>query len=158
MWRLDRDAVTITVVVENGKERIEGSGTVLGKGQKIRTFFVDETSLVLYSKYLATRTDDHPALFLSERKQRMSVRAIQYTLQTWCKRLAAPHINVHRLRHTFATRLADGDISAMVLRELMGHDSFTTTLGYIKTSEKKLARGYFSAMENHNPQPNPPLD
>jgi site-specific recombinase XerD len=35
----------------------------------------------------------------------------------------------------------------MVLRELMGHESFTTTLRYVKISEKKLARGYFSAME-----------
>jgi site-specific recombinase XerD len=150
MWQLDRNAITIAAVVENGKERIEGSGAVLGKGGKIRTFFVDEETLVRYSEYLATRTDDNPALFLSERKQRMSVRAIQYTLQTWCKKLAAPHINVHRLRHTFATRLINGDISAMVLRELMGHESFNTTLRYVKISEKKLARGYFSAMEYQN--------
>ncbi len=147
MWQLERNTITITAVVENGKERIEGTGKVLGKGKKIRTFFVDEATLVLYSEYLATRTDSDPALFLSERKRRMSVRAIQYTLQTWCKRLAAPNINVHRLRHTFATRLANGDISAMVLRELMGHESITTTLRYIKIGEKKLARGYFSAME-----------
>ena len=147
MWQLDRNTITIAEVVENGKERIEGNGKVLGKGGKIRTFFVNEETLVLYSEYLATRTDDLPALFLSERKQRMSVRAIQYTLQAWCKKLAAPHINVHRLRHTFATRLINGDISAMVVRELMGHESFTTTLRYVKISEKKLARGYFSAME-----------
>jgi len=153
MWQLDRNSIIIAEVIENGQKHIEGSGKVLGKGRKIRTFFVDEETLVLYSEYLATRTDDNPALFLSERKQRMSVRAIQYTLQTWCKRLAAPHINVHRLRHTFATRLINGDISAMVLRELMGHESFTTTLRYVKISEKKLARGYFSAMEYQTSRP-----
>jgi site-specific recombinase XerD len=155
MWQLDRNSIIIAEVIENGQKHIEGSGKVLGKGRKIRTFFVDEETLVLYSEYLATRTDDNPALFLSERKQRMSVRAIQYTLQTWCKRLAAPHINVHRLRHTFATRLINGDISAMVLRELMGHESFTTTLRYVKISEKKLARGYFSAMEYQTSRPVP---
>jgi hypothetical protein len=63
MWQLDRNSISIAEVVENGGKHIEGSGKVLGKGRKIRTFFVDEETLVLYSEYLATRTDDNPALF-----------------------------------------------------------------------------------------------
>jgi site-specific recombinase XerD len=151
MRQLDRDTITITEVIGDGEDRVESKGKVLGKGGKIRTFFVDADTMELYSEYVATRTDNHPALFLSERKQRMSVRAIQYTLQAWCKKLAISHINVHRLRHSFATRLINGDIPAMVLRELMGHESFTTTLRYAKINEKKLARGYFSAMEYRKP-------
>ena len=147
MRQLDRDTITMTEVIGDGEDRVESKGQVLGKGDKIRTFFVDADTMELYSEYVATRTDNLPALFLSERKQRMSVRAIQYTLQAWCKKLGVPHINVHRLRHSFATRMINGDIPAMVLRELMGHESFTTTLRYVKISEKKLARGYFSAME-----------
>ena len=77
----------------------------------------------------------------------MSVRAIQDTLAKLCVRLGAPHINVHRLRHTYATRLANANISSIVLKELMGHQSFTTTQRYFKLADKTLARGYFSAME-----------
>jgi site-specific recombinase XerC len=112
----------------------------------LRKFFVDDQTILTYAEYLASRTDDNPALFLSERKQRMSIRAMQYTLAAWCKRLGLPHINVHRLRHSYAT-LANAQINSMVLKELMGHSSFSTTQRYFKLSDTTLARGYHSAME-----------
>jgi site-specific recombinase XerC len=150
--QLNRDSITIESEVDpSGDERICGYGEVVGKGDKRRKFYVDETTLYLFCEYLGTRTDDDPALFLSERRQRLSVRAIQYTLATYCKRLGAPNINVHRLRHTYATRLANANISSMVLKELMGHTSFTTTQRYFKLSDTTLARGYFSAMEQLKP-------
>lgn len=130
------------------QDHITGSGEVVGKGNKRRAFYVDEDTLLLYSKYLATRTDEHPALFLSERKTSLSVRAIQYTLTSWCKKLGAPHINVHRLRHSYATRLANANVSSMVLMKLMGHANPSTTMGYFKLTDTTLARGYFSAMEH----------
>jgi site-specific recombinase XerC len=113
----------------------------------LRKFFVDDQTILTYAEYLASRTDDNPALFLSERKQRMSIRAMQYTLAAWCKRLGLPHINVHRLRHSYATTLANAQINSMVLKELMGHSSFSTTQRYFKLSDTTLARGYHSAME-----------
>jgi site-specific recombinase XerD len=148
MHSLDRD--TITFVLEEdptGRERVTGEGIVVGKGRKQRTFYIDEQTLELYAQYLASRKDDHPALFLSERKQRMSVPAIQYTLRAWCKRVGIPHINVHRLRHTYATSLANANISSMVLKDLMGHSSLSTTSRYYKLNDTTLARAYHSAME-----------
>lgn len=148
MQSLNCDSISIHEEEDTrGKRRILGSGEVLGKGGKLRKFYVDETTLYLYSEYLLTRTDNNPALFLSDRKRRMSVRAIQYTLANWCQRLGAPHINVHRLRHSYATRLANANVSSMVLKDLMGHSSFTTTQRYFKLTDTTLARGYFSAME-----------
>lgn len=152
MHQLDRDSITIESVEDDaqGQEHICGSGQVVGKGNKRRAFFVDEKTCYLYDEYLVTRTDDNPALFLSERKQRISVRAIQYTLAALCQRLGCPHINVHRLRHSFATKLANRDISSIVLKDLLGHESFTTTQRYFKLTDTSLARGYFSAMEYWN--------
>jgi len=152
MQQLNRDSIRIEVhVEETGKEVACGSGEVLGKGNKRRTFFVDEETLYLYCEYLETRIDENPALFLSERKQRMSVRAIQYTLDAWCKRLGAPHINVHRLRHSFATKLANTHINSFALKDLMGHNSLSTTQQYFKLTDTTLARAYFSAMEYLKP-------
>jgi site-specific recombinase XerD len=148
MQQLNRDSITIELEVDaRGQDHICGSGEVVGKGNKRRRFFVDEETLYLYSEYLATRIDDNPALFLSERRQRISVRAIQHTLTIWCQRLGSPHINVHRLRHSYATKLANANISSIVLKDLMGHSSFTTTQRYFKLNDTTLARGYFSAME-----------
>lgn len=148
MHQLNRDSIAFDSEIDaSGQERIGGTGEVLGKGGKRRKFFVDGQTLEPYAQYLATRTDDNPALFLSERNQRMSVRAIQYTLSTWCRRLGLPHVNIHRLRHSFATAMANSNISSMVLKDIMGHSSLTTTQQYFKLTDTTLARGYFSAME-----------
>jgi site-specific recombinase XerD len=148
MHQLNRNSITMELEVDpNGREHVTGCGEVVGKGNKRRKFYVDDRTLVTYAEYLQTRTDDNPALFLSERKQRMSVRAVQYTLGALCRRIGFSNINVHRLRHTYATRLANANISSMVLKDLMGHSSFTTTQRYFKLTDTTLARGYFSAME-----------
>lgn len=148
MHQLNRDSIAFeSFTDETGQEHVGGVGEVLGKGRKRRRFFVDEATLESYSEYLAGRTDKNPALFLSERKQRMSVRAIQYTLSTWCRKLGLPHANVHRLRHTFATAMANSEIDTLVLKDLMGHRSLSTTSRYFKLTDTTLARGYFSAME-----------
>jgi site-specific recombinase XerD len=147
MHQLNRDSITIELESGPKGEHITGCGEVVGKGNKRRKFYVDETALLTYAKYLDMRTDDNLALFLSERKQRMSVRAIQYTLGALCRRIGFSNINVHRLRHTYATRLANANISSMVLKDLMGHSSFATTQRYFKLTDTTLARGYFSAME-----------
>jgi site-specific recombinase XerD len=148
MCQLNRGTIRFDVETNpNGDEQVGGSGEVTGKGNKRRTFFVDEETLQLYAEYLATRTDDNPALFLSERKQRISVRAIQYTLAAWCRKLGLAHINIHRLRHSYGSRLASANISSMVLMKLMGHDSYTTTQNYVKLHDTTLARGYFAAVE-----------
>jgi site-specific recombinase XerD len=131
----------------DGTERVFGSGMVVGKGNKERRFYFDNEAIDAIKAYLETRTDSCPALFLSERKTRLSVRAIQDTLATWCRRLGIKHIHVHAMRHTFATNLANANIDALVLQSLMGHASFETTTGYFRLAEDMKARQYYSAME-----------
>lgn len=148
MHSLNRDSISFQVEIDAaGNEHFLGAGEVIGKGRKLRKFYVDELTLRIYAEYLRTRKDDHPALFLSERRKRMSVGAIQYTLRSWCKKLGIPHINVHRLRHTFATNLANAHIDSLVLKDLLGHSSLATSQRYFKLHDTTLARGYFSAME-----------
>ena len=141
---------TLTEVTEpgvHGKPRVYGTGTVVGKGSKERRFYFDEDTVRLLAAYLSTRTDACPALFLSERRKRLSQRAIQDTLARWCSKLGLKRMHVHQLRHTFATRLANASIDAMVLRDLMGHSRFETTTRYFRLAEETKARQYFAAME-----------
>ncbi len=152
LQQLDRGSIALELRVnDKGREYVTGSGQVIGKGDKERFFYVDKETVPLYAQYLDTRKDDSPALFLSERKQRMSPRAIQYTLSEWCRKLNLPHIHPHQLRHSYATRLANADIDHLQLKDLMGHSDFQTTLGYFKINEEKIAQGYFAAMEIYRP-------
>jgi site-specific recombinase XerD len=132
---------------EDGCVQRWGTGHVVGKGSKPRQFVFDRSAVDAIAAYLDTRHDDNPALFLSERKQRMSKRAIQDTLARWCRKLGLKHIHVHQLRHSFATRLANANIDSMVLRDLMGHSNFSTTTKYFRLTDRTVARQYYSAME-----------
>ncbi len=77
---------------------------------------------------LADNADKEPALFLSSRKTRMSVRAIQQMVKKHAAR-AVPlkHITPHKLRATFATELykATGDI--YLVADALGHSDVNTT-------------------------------
>lgn len=42
-----------------------------------------------------------------------------------------PPINLHGFRHTFATLMADEEISITVIQQLLGHKSIESTMGYI---------------------------
>ena len=142
---------TIEEVAEDmadGTTKIWGTGRVIGKGSKERQFYFDDLTVVAIRAYMESRSDDDPALFLSERRQRISRRAIQEVLETWCARLGLKRFHVHQLRHTFATQLANANIDAMVLKDLMGHERFETTTCYFKLSEETRARQYFGAMAN----------
>lgn len=91
--------------------------------------------------------DNISALFLSQRRQRISGRAIQETVDKWCTKLGLEHIHVHQLRHSFATRNVNAGMSSTSLRELMGHANLNTTQRYFRVKPECLAREYFSAME-----------
>jgi integrase len=44
--------------------------------------------------------------------------------------------------------MLNSGMSTLVLRELMGHSSFNTTLRYARIEDKNIARQYFAAMES----------
>lgn len=102
----------------DGTVQFFGQGEVMGKGRKRRQFMVGPTALQALGEYIKAHRmkDDNPALFLSERRQRISSRSVQDIVDRWCKRLDVPHINVHRLRHSFATRNVNAGMSAAVRR------------------------------------------
>ncbi len=147
MRSLNRDSISIIEDVEGSKRSVVGVGEVIGKGRKKRKFYVDQDALIAFAQYVTSRKDMSAALFISQRGTRLSVRGIQFRLHYWCERFGAPHLNVHRLRHSFATQLANNDIDPTVLRILMGHSSFITTMRYFRLSEKTVRRRYFAAMQ-----------
>ncbi|MDO4458717.1 MAG: tyrosine-type recombinase/integrase [Clostridia bacterium] len=87
-------------------------------------------------------SEDEPALFMSNRKQRMAVRSIQQMIKNYGKAvLAEPNLHPHTLRKTFGTNLynATGDIR--LVADMLGHkDINTTTEHYAAIKEKHRAQ------------------
>jgi site-specific recombinase XerC len=150
MQQLDKDSIRYRRFDDGtDKPMYLGIGEVIGKGSKRRTFYVDKKSLGPLAEYLESRAlDVYAPLFISEQRKRMSVRAMQERLSHWCKQAEVEHVRIHRLRHTYATRLANANINSIYLKELMGHNSFATTMQYFKLSDTTMARSYHAAMES----------
>jgi site-specific recombinase XerD len=133
----------------DGSFRVIGVGEVVGKGGKSRQFLIDESTLNTLVKYLRERGhDEYPALFISSRKKRLSPRSIEDILHRWCRTLSLERAHIHQLRHSYATRMANNGMASVVLKELMGHSSFTATQRYFRIRPERLAREYFAAMQS----------
>jgi site-specific recombinase XerD len=150
LQQLNKDTIALRRRrMPDGSSEYYGTGEVVGKGGKRRRFMAGPKAMEVLAQYIAAnRTeDDLPPLFLSSRKGRLSCRAIQQIAGKWCSRLGIDHIHIHQLRHSFATRNVNAGMSSIVLRELMGHESLTTTQRYFHIRKERLAREYHAAME-----------
>jgi len=76
-------------------------------------------------------------------------RIAQGTLQSrikWAFKRAGPDAQpapgalVHGLRHTYATELASSDVSVYTLMKLLGHESMTTSRGYVSAAGTETRR------------------
>ncbi|HIT65828.1 MAG TPA: site-specific integrase [Candidatus Merdisoma merdipullorum] len=105
-----------------------------GRTGKFRTVYLDQWARRYLGKYLMSRTDNNPALFVSERvydgqPRRLGNVAIEKITKAVVKKAGVETIGtVHVFRRTFATRLAERGCPIEVLQELMGHADPATTL------------------------------
>ena len=123
---------------------------VIGKGNKERIIYLNEACRAALLEYITNvrLTEDNQklstrALFLSERRQRMSVKTIQWMVYKHLEAagLEAKHYSVHKLRHTAATLMyRTGNVDVRVLKEILGHAQLNTTQIYTHVSDSAMER------------------
>ena len=120
---------------------------VIGKGNKERTIYLNKACMNAIHSYLAVRPKEgirwnaKDALFLSERRERISNRTVQYTVEKELKRagLDTKKYSVHKLRHTAATLMYQyGNVDIRALQELLGHESISTTEIYTHVNNEQV--------------------
>lgn len=144
-----------------------GQARVTGKGEKERMVPVGSQAVAAIRAYLPERAallgekrstgrggdgpvDDGPAgeegahpLFVSVRGGRLSRRQIQRSV---CRALdavaAGEGLSAHALRHSFATHMLDRGADLIAVKELLGHESLSTTRIYTHTSRERLKEVY----------------
>jgi site-specific recombinase XerD len=89
---------------------------------------------------------DRNALFLSKRKQRISVDSVQMIVKKYLKLagINPSKYSPHKLRHTFATLMyREGKVDILTLKKLLGHDDISTTEIYTHLESKDLEEAVY---------------
>jgi type 1 fimbriae regulatory protein FimB len=72
-------------------------------------------------RYLATRTDQMPWLFLSERDQPLTRSSVQYLVRVVGETASLQWIHPHMLRHSCGYYLADRGTDLRSMQDYLGH-------------------------------------
>ena len=123
--------------------------TVIGKGNKERSIYLNKACISAIKEYLSVRPADakhdsknsEKALFLSRKKQRISNRMVEVIVNKELYRagLDTSKYSVHKLRHTAATLMYKyGQVDIRALQELLGHESISTTEIYTHVDNEQV--------------------
>lgn len=119
--------------------------TVIGKGDKERTVYLNTACKAAIEAYMRVRSvdgvKDKNALFLSERKQRISNKTVQHIVKKYIisSGLDPERYSTHKLRHTAATLMyKHGNVDIRSLQEILGHESIATTEIYTHVDNQQL--------------------
>lgn len=154
-----RDYAIITLFLNCGMRLSELAGinlrdvkgdtlTVIGKGNKERTIYLNQACLDAIDDYVTNsrpkngiKPPDQNAMFISRNNRRISVKTIQHIVKMHLKAagLDETKYSVHKLRHTAATLMyKHGHVDVRILQEILGHTNLATTQIYTHLDDEQL--------------------
>jgi type 1 fimbriae regulatory protein FimB/type 1 fimbriae regulatory protein FimE len=89
-------------------------------------------------RYLATRTDLLPWLFLSERGQPMTRQAVNYLVAEAAARAGLSRVRPHMLRHSCGFSLANRGHDLRLIQYYLGHRDPKHTVRYTRTAASRF--------------------
>lgn len=115
---------------------------VLGKGNKERTVFLDEVTVMLLKKYLDSRNDNLEALFVGKGSDRLTPGGIRSILKGIESNLGLSNVHPHRFRRTFATGLINKGMPIQEVAAILGHERLDTTMKYVHVTKDNVKNDY----------------
>lgn len=122
---------------------------IVGKGGKERTVFFTDRALRWLRRYIESRIDRNPAIFVTGLTKK---RLTRHEAERLCRKYVArarlvKRVTLHTLRHTYATTLLRNGCPIGHIKGLLGHERLETTcrfyLGVMQDSELKQAHRRF---------------
>lgn len=106
------------------------------KYKKDRIVPLSEVMIKGLTKYLRA---ENPHIWLFNGKQpgsQYSIRGLSWVLRENLKKTSiTKKVNLHSLRHSYATHLLEDGVNIVTLKELLGHAEITTTMIYLHVAQ-----------------------
>lgn len=127
----------------------EDTLTIVGKGNKERTIYLNDMCLKAINDYLPIRNkkaaeikpEDKDALFISRKLSRINKRTIEMMVKKYALKAGLNYnkLTPHKLRHTAATLMYKyGNVDIRSLQQILGHESVSTTQIYTHVDDENL--------------------
>ncbi len=134
----------------------KGTMRVLGKGRKVRLAILGKPAVKAVRKYirLTGRTERNSSEYvfpgIKQRKQDttrpISVKTVYNIVRRYCgPYLSGSSQGPHTLRHTFATHLLEHGADLKAVKDLLGHNSLSSTQVYTHVKVETLRKIYKQA-------------
>ena len=113
---------------------------VFGKGNKEREVYFNARTKIHLKRYLESRTDKNPALFvsLSLPHNRLTIGGVETRLRQLGKRSGLNKVHPHKFRRTLATMAIDKGMPIEQVQRLLGHVKIDTTLHYAMVNQANV--------------------
>lgn len=113
------------------------------KYKKDRIVPLSPTMAIGLKKYLKA---ENPHIWLFNGKQpesKYSVRGLSWVMRENLKKTSiTKDVNLHSLRHAYATHLLEEGLNIVTLKELLGHAEITTTMIYLHVAQCKHIKAH----------------
>lgn len=113
---------------------------VFGKGDKERKVYFDAKAKIHLEKYLQSRTDTNPALFVTLDKphDRLKISGVEIRLRQLGRKLKIEKVHPHKFRRTMATRAIDKGMPIEQVQKILGHSQIDTTMQYAIVNQNNV--------------------
>lgn len=125
----------------------EDTLSVVGKGNKERTIYLNRSCINAIKKYINVRNKyidkikDKDALFISQKYGRINKRTVELLVKKYIvlSGLNKDKYTPHKLRHTAATLMYKyGKVDIRSLQKILGHENVSTTQIYTHVDDEEL--------------------
>ena len=112
----------------------------MGKGDSERIVYFDAKTKIHLQKYLESRKDNNPALFVSLRKphNRLGIPGVEKRMRKLGHEAKIKKIHPHKFRRTMATNAIDKGMPIEQVQRLLGHVQIDTTMQYAMVNQNNV--------------------
>ena len=117
---------------------------VFGKGDKERKVYFDAKAKIHLQRYLDSRTDNNPALFvtLDAPFNRLKISGVEIRIRELGRSLGLNKIHPHKFRRTMATRAIDKGMPIEQVQKILGHSQIDTTMQYAIVNQTNVKNSH----------------